>query len=140
MARKKYVKPQRRKRCARTLDSKYKSMQSCWRHATDKQGTLTIAEAKRIVDEGVTCPYCGLAVQAMDLSIDHVIPRSRGGSSDPANLAWSHAKCNLTKSDLTGDEYLGLLHWLDGQDLRVKESVLGRLRAGSYMKFRRKRG
>lgn len=29
--------------------------------------------------------------------VDHIIPRARGGSNDPSNLAAAHAACNLTK-------------------------------------------
>lgn len=135
----KYVKPAKRRGSARTLETKYKSMQTCWRRATDRQGTLTIAEAKEIVERGVTCPYCKLAVQAMDLSIDHMVPRSRGGSSDPENLQWCCKICNGLKSDLTDIEYNGLLEFLATLPTEARSSILTRLRAGGYIRYRRRK-
>jgi 5-methylcytosine-specific restriction endonuclease McrA len=42
-------------------------------------------------------------------SIDHVIPRSRGGSDDLANLRLAHWKCNNQRGNRGGDEQLRLV-------------------------------
>ncbi|NQZ78251.1 MAG: HNH endonuclease [Ekhidna sp.] len=44
------------------------------------------------------CQYCGTT---KDLTIDHVIPRSRGGKSTWTNLVTACKKCNSKKSDFT---------------------------------------
>jgi len=49
------------------------------------------------------CAHCGSNRQ---LSIDHVIPSSRGGSSEIANLQILCRPCNSSKSDRTMDEWL----------------------------------
>jgi hypothetical protein len=41
------------------------------------------------------------ALQGATFHLEHILPQSRGGSSDPANLAWSCPGCNLRKSDRT---------------------------------------
>lgn len=133
-----YIKPQRRKHTAKTVESKARSMQTCWRRATDKSCTLSLDEAREILKRETICPYCHELVASMELSIDHKIPRSRSGSSDPTNLVWCHKSCNLAKADLTATEYLGLIEWLDAHAPEVKRSVLTRLRAGSAVMFKRR--
>ena len=49
-----------------------------------------------------TCQYCGH--QAMGLTVDHVIPRSRGGESVWENIVASCAPCNRKKGSLTPRE------------------------------------
>lgn len=43
-----------------------------------------------------TCQYCG---SVKDLTIDHVVPKSRGGSNNWDNLVSCCRKCNLKKGD-----------------------------------------
>jgi 5-methylcytosine-specific restriction endonuclease McrA len=45
-----------------------------------------------------SCQYCGIRTS---LTVDHVIPRSKGGSSDWENIVASCAPCNRRKGDLT---------------------------------------
>jgi len=44
-----------------------------------------------------TCQYCG---SRSNLTVDHVIPRSKGGSSDWENIVASCAPCNRRKGNL----------------------------------------
>ena len=53
-----------------------------------------------------TCVYCGAKGSALSpLHVDHVIPLSRGGSNDPANLATACRECNCGKRDMTPEEW-----------------------------------
>ena len=47
------------------------------------------------------CEYCKMhqSLQGATFHLEHVIPRSHGGSDDVENLAWSCPSCNLHKSD-----------------------------------------
>jgi len=47
--------------------------------------------------DGWECQYCGCRSQ---LTVDHVIPRSKGGSSEWENIVASCAPCNRRKGDL----------------------------------------
>ncbi len=53
------------------------------------------------------CPLCGEAIQDNDVSIDHIIPLSRGGTNDLDNLRPTHAICNRMKNNYTDDEFFG---------------------------------
>lgn len=44
------------------------------------------------------CRYCGAGPEAR-LQIDHIMPRARGGTDDPDNLATACWACNNGKSD-----------------------------------------
>lgn len=47
------------------------------------------------------CLYCG---NGKDLTLDHVLPKSRGGQSTWTNLATACKKCNSIKGDKTPEE------------------------------------
>jgi 5-methylcytosine-specific restriction endonuclease McrA len=46
--------------------------------------------------DGWTCQYCG---SRSNLTVDHVIPRSKGGTSSWENIVASCAPCNRRKGD-----------------------------------------
>lgn len=47
------------------------------------------------------CQYCG---NGRDLTLDHVLPSSRGGKSSWVNLTTACKKCNSVKGDRTPEE------------------------------------
>lgn len=51
--------------------------------------------------DGNKCQYCG---STMDLTIDHVVPRSKGGPSSWENLITACRTCNSRKGDSTPEE------------------------------------
>jgi 5-methylcytosine-specific restriction endonuclease McrA len=51
--------------------------------------------------DGNECQYCG---STHDLTLDHVLPRSRGGLSTWENLCTACKTCNARKGDHTPDE------------------------------------
>ena len=51
--------------------------------------------------DGHSCVYCG---SSKNLTLDHVIPKSRGGTNDWTNLVTSCFKCNLKKANRTPEE------------------------------------
>lgn len=48
-----------------------------------------------------TCQYCGVK---SDLTLDHVLPKSRGGKDTWENLVTACNHCNVKKGDRTPDE------------------------------------
>lgn len=51
-----------------------------------------------------TCQYCGRRPPREDLTIDHIIPRSRGGRSTWDNVVLACLGCNVDKGNQTPDE------------------------------------
>jgi CRISPR/Cas system Type II protein with McrA/HNH and RuvC-like nuclease domain len=51
--------------------------------------------------DGYECVYCG---SKKSLTLDHVIPKSKGGMNTWENLVTSCFKCNLKKSNRTPEE------------------------------------
>jgi hypothetical protein len=51
-----------------------------------------------------TCQYCGIHIQGENQTIDHVVPRSRGGPHAWKNVAASCKRCNSRKADRTPEE------------------------------------
>jgi len=53
----------------------------------------------RIEEVKVTCQYCNHRPARSELSIDHVVPRSRGGSTTWNNVVLACTECNARKRD-----------------------------------------
>ena len=51
-----------------------------------------------------TCQYCGKQPGPEELTIDHVMPRSRGGTSTWENCLLACVECNKRKADKTPEE------------------------------------
>lgn len=53
--------------------------------------------------DGNRCVYCGATE---NLSLDHVLPRTRGGKHKPDNLVTACCPCNSSKGERTPDEWV----------------------------------
>lgn len=49
--------------------------------------------------DNYTCVYCGRGSFDVELEVDHVVPKSKGGSNDPVNLVTACFDCNRSKSN-----------------------------------------
>jgi 5-methylcytosine-specific restriction endonuclease McrA len=54
--------------------------------------------------DGNKCQYCGKRFKMSELSIDHVVPRSRGGRTTWPNVVCACMKCNVRKGGRTPEE------------------------------------
>ncbi|MBR1695266.1 MAG: RRXRR domain-containing protein [Selenomonas sp.] len=73
-----------------------------------QQGTLAGCEIREYLSEKFDhkCCNCGVSEgKGVHFEVEHIIPKSRGGSSRISNLAWSCHDCNQEKSNLTAEEY-----------------------------------
>jgi 5-methylcytosine-specific restriction endonuclease McrA len=50
------------------------------------------------------CQYCGEKKTAAELTLDHILPRSRGGDNSPVNIVTACLQCNNRKRDRTPAE------------------------------------
>lgn len=55
--------------------------------------------------DGWVCVYCTKAYTPDELTLDHVIPKSKGGDSSSSNLVTACRECNNKKSDRTDHEF-----------------------------------
>ena len=53
--------------------------------------------------QGFICPLCGGTMLPEDITIDHILPKSRGGSNHISNLQLAHLACNLDKDNSMED-------------------------------------
>lgn len=70
-----------------------------------QQGTLQGYEVREYLLEkfGRKCCYC--KKEGVPLEIEHIIPKSRGGSNSITNLALACRKCNQKKGKMTAKEF-----------------------------------
>lgn len=69
---------------------------------------LSISDRFKILArDNFRCVYCGATPQRTQLHIDHVIPKSKGGSNDPSNLVTACFNCNVGKNDTSLSEIMG---------------------------------
>lgn len=57
--------------------------------------------------DGPWCAYCPKVLALHEVTFDHVLPRSRGGSNRPENAALACLSCNCRKGDRTPEEWIG---------------------------------
>ena len=50
------------------------------------------------------CQYCGDKKGVTELTLDHILPRSRGGDNSPVNVVTACIACNSRKGSRTPDE------------------------------------
>lgn len=61
---------------------------------------VTKNQFKRLFNEqDGCCYYCGIILSDVKVNVDHVIPRSKGGSGSVRNLVLSCYECNMIKLD-----------------------------------------
>jgi len=64
-----------------------------------------VSESRRLevfMRDKFICQYCDSKIM---LTVDHVIPRSKGGTNDMGNLKTACKSCNSDKADLTLEEW-----------------------------------
>lgn len=82
----------------------------------DKQGVRNTMNQTFTVDDVINkfgeTPKCYLTGEKLDISkprmyhFDHIVPRTRGGSNTLDNLGLCTKKANMSKGDMTRDEYI----------------------------------
>jgi len=68
------------------------------------QQTRALSRKNILLRDRNTCQFCGCTLPAGELTLDHVVPRSRGGRSSWENLVACCYQCNNRKGDRTPEE------------------------------------
>lgn len=100
---------------------------------------LQVVSRKNIfLRDGERCMYCGERFRPQDLTLDHVIPRSRGGSSGWDNLVACCKKDNHRKGDRLLEEVgMKLIHKPLPQSIHTPRFLLRSLgmEVGGWSKY-----
>lgn len=88
----------------------------------DIQWSSSIREYVKEHEESGTCVYCGANGE---LTVEHMLPRVRGGPDTPENAVWVCASCNSKKGSKRLYEWYGL----------ESRNELPRIAEGKYLKL-----
>ncbi len=74
----------------------------------------------------IPCFYCNVTLSQKEASVDHIIPKSKGGSNDPSNYLISCRKCNSDRGSLD------INIWVDKiinseYNINMNKTVVGRV-------------
>lgn len=64
----------------------------------------TTSRLRILVRDKYRCQYCGKKGTAFELTLDHIVPKSKGGKTIAENLVAACMPCNNRKADRTPDE------------------------------------
>ena len=81
--------------------------------------TRALSRKNILLRDRNTCQYCGKVLAAGELTLDHVIPRSRGGASTWENLVACCHTCNHKKGNLLPHE---AQHEADARTARLQSA------------------
>ena len=72
----------------------------------DRLPTQAVAFSRRNIfkRDRFTCQFCGRQPGSEELTIDHVVPRSRGGTSTWENCVLACVPCNARKANRTPEQ------------------------------------
>ena len=74
------------------------------------EGSHSIKDVSLILkNQSYKCWWCGKSVKSKKYHVDHIIPLSKGGSDNAANLCIACPECNMSKGSKTSQEYAGRL-------------------------------
>lgn len=59
--------------------------------------------ARLLADDGDECYLCHKTIPPHEMSIDHIVPLSKGGLDEYSNYALAHLKCNMAKGNALVD-------------------------------------
>jgi 5-methylcytosine-specific restriction endonuclease McrA len=92
--------------CIRTVSLRLKVPEVVLLTRYDKYPRLRVTFSRRNIfrRDRYACQYCGARPRVDELSVDHVVPRSRGGQSTWTNCVLSCLRCNRKKGNRRVEE------------------------------------
>ena len=104
----KTVEKRQSKRINRALDDKLYDFS---KRRVKMEPKITLIELKQKIGENPVCYLTGESIdlaQTKTYNFDHIKPRSKGGTNTLDNLGITSKKANMSKNELTFDEYIEL--------------------------------
>lgn len=94
--------------CSQECNYKAHALQRKLRNRANEEGKRGYLRTEICERDGWICQICKEPVERtahhpnpLAPSLDHIIPVSKGGSSDPSNLQLTHLRCNLKRGNRT---------------------------------------
>lgn len=69
-----------------------------------KRRETAMKRARIYIRDRFRCQYCGEQKSALNLTLDHILPRAQGGETTPQNLVSACVKCNQRKGNRTPEQ------------------------------------
>lgn len=69
-----------------------------------KEKGVTFSRQNILSRDNHTCAYCGKLFAIKDLTLDHILPSSKGGKTVWSNIITACKKCNNVKADRTPEQ------------------------------------
>jgi len=85
--------------CSKTFCLNVPSVVILDSYSSYKVTTIKFSRHNIFTRDKFTCQYCGQHLTKKNISIDHIIPKSRGGTNTWNNIVACCRKCNVTKKD-----------------------------------------
>lgn len=96
--------------CEAKLDEyKKKRGKHIWQHRKASAGYISGTLRYEVLKRArFRCELCGVSADVRALEVDHIVPRSRGGTDDPDNLQALCYRCNAMKRDRDDTDFRGV--------------------------------
>ena len=98
----------------------------CWfkqmSYASTKSREHSIDIENLFIRQNYKCIYTGEElIPGKNASIDHIIPKSKGGNNDISNLQWVSKKINNAKRDMTHEEFVNFLNLISSEWPKINQ-------------------
>lgn len=96
--------------CEEKLREFLKTRSDPWSHRRNADGYVSGTIRYEVMKRAKSrCELCGVSTEFRALEIDHIIPRSKGGSDDISNFQVLCTSCNGTKNNRDDTDFRGVL-------------------------------
>lgn len=87
-----------------------------------KHNLIPPHDKRRIYDcQNGLCAYCGQHRNIKYMTVDHIIPLSKGGTDDTENLQCTCKMCNRLKSDMLPSEFTAFVRHILENSIRIEK-------------------